>query len=120
MMPAREALRKVVDGIEEAFSRFPDMWNAEAQIAFSGGKDSIALAYALGATGRPVRLRAIDMGYSRQWRDRIQNIADALSLPVEIVRVSALVEDTKVDPEVRHDLGVRRAFLDRLEATDPT
>jgi hypothetical protein len=96
------------------------MWNADATIAFSGGKDSIALAYALAATGRAVGLRAIDMGYSREWRGRIEEIARSLSLPLEIVSVSKLAEDQTVDADVRRDLAVRRAFLDSPAASAPT
>lgn len=112
MIGPTEALRQVIDGIELSFSRYPNMWNEDASIAFSGGKDSIALAYGLAAMGRRVGLRAIDMGYSPDWRGRIESIARALSLPLEVVTVSKLAEDSSVDLDARRDLTVRRAFLE--------
>lgn len=112
MIAPTEALRQVIDGIELSLSRFPNMWNEDASIAFSGGKDSIALAYGLASMGRRVGLRAIDMGYSPAWRGRIESIARALSLPLEVVAVSKLAEDDSVDLVARRDLAVRRAFLD--------
>jgi tRNA(Ile)-lysidine synthase TilS/MesJ len=118
-MTPEGALQRVVDGIELALTRFPEMWASDARIAFSGGKDSIALAHALAVTGRVTALRAIDMGYSSDWRGRIESIARSLSLPLEIITVSRLVEEAAVDPAVRKDLALRRAFLDGPGATAP-
>lgn len=111
-----ELLHPVIEGIECAFERFPNLRDTDAQLAFSGGKDSIALAYALAAMGRPVRLRAVDMGYSDNWRHRIRALADVLALPIDIVEVASLISDDELDESVRKDLALRRAFLDSLEA----
>jgi hypothetical protein len=109
-------LHNVVSGIERAINRFPEICSADATIAFSGGKDSIALACGLAAMGRRVNLRAIDMGYSLEWRGRIESLAHSLSLPLEVIEVSKLTEDDALDADVRHDLAVRRAFLDGTAA----
>lgn len=119
-MTQAEGLQGVIQGIEEAIRRFPEIWNPTARIAFSGGKDSIALAHALAVAGRPTGLRAVDMGYNPMWRGRIETIARTLSLPLEIVTASTLVKDDTVAPEVRRDLALRRAFLDKLTAADST
>lgn len=96
------------------------MTGVGVRIAFSGGKDSIALAFALKAMGHVSELRAIDMGYSSEWRGRIENIARALSLPLEIVTVAALVEDDSIDSAARNDLALRRAFLNGPGVDAPT
>src|SRR5258707_677154 len=116
----QNALRVITKGIERAIALFPELDRPNAALAFSGGKDSIALAYALRAMGRPVPLRAIDMGYSHLWRDRISLIGAHLDLPLEIVTVRSLMIDDNLDAEARHDLLRRRIFLDSPAAAGPT
>lgn len=113
------ALDRVVGAAEAALARFPAAWTPGATLAFSGGKDSIALASAMAAMGRSVRLRAVDMGYARDWRDRIERLATALGQPVEILVVADLVRDDLTEPGIKRDLAVRRAFLDSDGASDP-
>lgn len=114
------ALGRVVGAVEAALARFPAIWAPEATLAFSGGKDSIALASAMAAMGRPVRLRAVDMGYASDWRNRIERLAAALGQPVEILVVADLVGGNLIEPSIKRDLTVRRAFLEGDGISNPT
>lgn len=112
----QDALSTTMMGIERAIALFPELDRPDAALAFSGGKDSIALAFALKAVGRPIPLRAVDMGYHPEWRGRISAIAAQLELPLEVLRVDSIINDEKVDAEARQDLSRRRTFLDSLAA----
>ncbi|MDB5438335.1 MAG: hypothetical protein JWM33_762, partial [Caulobacteraceae bacterium] len=112
MLSSSPALRTVVEALEVAFGRFPDMWNEGATLAFSGGKDSIALASALELSGRKPQLRAVDMGYSQAWRGRIEQLAESLRLSVQILTVADIVRNEEAEPAIRRELAIRRAFLD--------
>jgi hypothetical protein len=116
----QDALRVVIGNIERAIALFAELDRADAALAFSGGKDSIALAYALKAMGRLVSLRAVDMGYSREWRDRILAIAAHLDLPLEVHVVKSIMIDDQLDADARQDLLRRRTFLDSPAAAGPT
>lgn len=113
------ALDRVIGAAEAVLARFPAIWTPGATLAFSGGKDSIALASAMAAMGRPVRLRAVDMGYAKDWRHRIARLAEALGLPVEVLVVANLVRNDLTEPGIKRDLAVRRAFLDGPSVSDP-
>ncbi|MHA4836012.1 adenine nucleotide alpha hydrolase family protein [Sphingopyxis sp. MSC1_008] len=114
------ALNRVVRAAEAALTRFPAIWAPGATLAFSGGKDSIALASAMAAMDRTVRLRAVDMGYAKEWRGRIERLAAVLGQPIDILVVADLTGDDLTEPGIRRDLAVRRAFLDSPAASDPT
>ncbi|MBT2244302.1 hypothetical protein JQK15_12230 [Sphingobium sp. BHU LFT2] len=116
-MNQSQALDRVVQATEAALARFPAIWAPGATLAFSGGKDSIALASAMAAMGRKVRLRAVDMGYAKDWKYRIERLAAALGQPVDILTVADLVHDDLTEPGIRRDLAVRRAFLDSSDAS---
>lgn len=106
------ALHSIIDAIEEVFERYPAMWSEGATLAFSGGKDSIALASALVATGRKPLLRAVDMGYSSTWRGRIEGLAQHLRLPLQTLTVAEIMQDDETEPAIRQELALRRAILD--------
>lgn len=106
------ALQSIIGAIEEAFERYPDMWSDGATLAFSGGKDSIALASALAAMGKRPLLRAVDMGYSSDWRRRIESLAEHLRLPLQTLTVAEIMQDDETEPAIRRELALRRALLD--------
>lgn len=118
-MNTSQALDKVAHATEVAMARYPAMSANGATLAFSGGKDSIALASALAALGHRVRLRAVDMGYSRDWRRRIEQLAVALGQQVEILVVADVMRNDLTEPGIRRDLALRRAFLDSPESAAP-
>jgi hypothetical protein len=60
------------------------------------------------------------MGYSAEWRQRIAVLADALSLAVDIIDVSSLINGSGLEEEVRRNLALRRSFLDAVDANTPT
>lgn len=111
-MKKPEALQSIIEAIEEMLERYPVMWSEDATLAFSGGKDSIALASALAATGRRPLLRAVDMGYSSTWRGRIEGLAQHLGLPLQMLTVAEIMQDDDTEPAIRRELVLRRAILD--------
>lgn len=111
------ALENVAGGVERAFAAYP-LLSSAATVAFSGGKDSTALAFALKSLGRKVRLQAVDMGYNQTWARRIRDLADFLGLPVQILNVASLVDDSAVQESARKELVIRRRFLERPEPAE--
>jgi hypothetical protein len=58
-------------------------------VAFSGGKDSIALSLCLRELGYSVLPVAIDMGYEGGWAERIQGLCEAIGFHAEVIPVRA-------------------------------
>jgi tRNA(Ile)-lysidine synthase TilS/MesJ len=111
----RETLRRT----EAIFDRFPHLAEGDAVIAFSGGKDSVALADVMRQLGRTVQLRAVDMGYSPRWGERVHRLADKLRVPIDVIRVAEVSDSGDVRAEVRADLHRRWNFLKTLEHAPP-
>jgi tRNA(Ile)-lysidine synthase TilS/MesJ len=107
----------VVGQVERLLRRYPGVDIGEVTVAFSGGKDSLALAHALREIGKNVRLKSIDMGYSAEWSARIQAIASALGFDLEIILVADLLATNRLRNGAKNDLAVRRRFLQDLEAS---
>jgi tRNA(Ile)-lysidine synthase TilS/MesJ len=103
--------------IDRALDRYPLLKREVVTVAFSGGKDSIALAYSLRQRGLRVRLRAVDMGYSATWGARIIRLAETLGLPLTIKPVRDLIDDSSFEAEARRDLTLRRSLLEKLAIT---
>lgn len=61
----------------------------EIILAFSGGKDSLSLMLCLGELGYRVRPVAVDMGYDRDWADRIRRSGAAAGFAVEVIDIRA-------------------------------
>jgi len=118
-MTQPKSLIWLADAIEAAIDRYPALWVEGATLAFSGGKDSIALAAGLAATGRAPRLRAVDMGYNPEWRHRILTLGEALGQHIDIVVVADVMQDDRTEPGIRRDLALRRAFLDQDNSANP-
>jgi tRNA(Ile)-lysidine synthase TilS/MesJ len=119
MVAESDALSTVIERIHEALERFPLLDQNEYNVAFSGGKDSITLAYALASMNRRVQLLAVDMGYSVSWHERIRRLADSLDFDVSVVDVWSLVKNEGIEQRARDDLAIRRAALASGGAREP-
>ena len=106
--------QQALDSCAHVLTRYPLLDHPSPIIAFSGGKDSIALAHIMRELGKLVRLRAVDMGYSPTWKDRIRGLARRLELDLVILDVRSMTKPTDPSDSIKADMSRRRAFLDDL------
>ena len=115
-MKAWSAIDESIALAAQILRRFPHLNRGMVVIAFSGGKDSVALAHVMRELGKDVRLRAVDMGYSDRWESRIRSIANGLRLPIDVINLRRMM-GSDLDQQTREDLLRRRSYLDELAVT---
>lgn len=97
------------------FERFPHLDRSDVTIAFSGGKDSLALAHLIRSIGKRVLLRAVDMGYSPAWADRIRHMAALLDFSLEVAALRELLQEPEMNRSAQIDLANRRSYLEVIK-----